>query len=180
MPAASAVRVEPDEWLVQLSSWIIQDGNLPNLVLGQRIQRALLFHVAELQRAESGPISAQRKGASYEFVGELRRSWRIWVLNLGIYAYSDGLSWDSRGRLVAGKARLELDPYSFHDMYRGLPRMPRMTYRWELTGLWRMIDPGTPDLPIHDPDLEEIEETDAWADDGVYLLRCRLLPASRD
>jgi hypothetical protein len=167
------VTLAPDEWLVRLTSWIIQDGNVRDLAVGDTVERALTFHTSGLSPAENRSPSARRHGADYEIVGELSRKWRIWILDFGLCAYSEDLAWKDRARQVSGLIGLEFDPFPFADTYRHLPRMPQMSYLWTVTGLWSLRDVGNTIGTGRDLELDALPGTNAVTDDGVYLVRCR-------
>lgn len=135
MIAASSIDVEDGEWLLHLDSWVIQDGNFPDLTIGATFQSALEFEAIHLVAGQASH-APRRQNADYEVTGELRRRWRrVWVLDFGLHAYAEHLGWDRRQKSVKAFVRLSPDPFPFREIYARLPGMPRMTYRWNITGL---------------------------------------------
>jgi len=187
--------LEVGEWLICLSSWVIQDGNYEDFELGQRRQFALEFMADELHAAEPCTKSVLGLGeGAYEVIAEVRLSdavgdERLNVLDFGLLAYSDArLEKRAAGSWIAGRLVLSVDCYSYYEIHAKRDDVPAAVYTWAITGIWRQTAPFIPGgteymkLMVRDPErlgYMPLEKTDAWSDDeghGEYVLRCRLEP----
>jgi hypothetical protein len=119
--------LEPDEWLVSQSSWVIQDGNYPNFSVGDRQRFAVEFHVDHLAPAALGEMAAAPRGdAAYDITAQVAfRAKDLVLLDFGILAYSDHNEIIARtGEWLTGQVRLAVDCYSYfeiHSKRRGVP-----------------------------------------------------------
>jgi hypothetical protein len=165
--------------MLHLDAWVIQDGNYADMSVGTLFESALEFEAVEIAAAGESAPTVHRANADYAVSGELKYVWRrVWVLNFGLRAYAERLEWDRDEHWLAGTVRLRLDAFSFREGLASLPGIPAMTYKWSVTGLWRLLPPHPPPAVGDDPELEAIERTNAMTDDeghASYLLRCEKL-----
>lgn len=177
------------EWLVSMSSWVIQDGNYPDFVTGERRTFALEFFDKGLRDSPPGVHSAVGSGDGfYEIAAEVAYSAKdVVLLDFGLLAYSDSNEPAATpGSWRSGNVLLEVDHYSYVEFHAKRQGIPPAVYAWTITGIWRqtapyILDPGTAFKQyIRDPErlgYTSLDRTDAWHDDGGhadYLFRCRL------
>src|SRR5262245_40904238 len=83
-------------WDVELSSWIIQDGNYPDFAVGQTAEFALEFWLppGRVAQASGGEVSASNIGGClYDTVAEVvLQTAQITILDIGILVYKESAS----------------------------------------------------------------------------------------
>lgn len=170
-------------------SWIIQDGNYPDFARNTDAAFALEFYAPHpLQEAELPPSQVPLLNylgdASYEVLGQVVHvagDW--WVLNAGFPAFSEqkppknaALDCWLRGRIHIG-----IDPFSYFERLAHQPGAPALIYDWKIERVEVQTAPLVevkPRVMMRDPakfGWREIAKTDAWHDEGEYLLHCRHL-----
>ncbi len=181
-------------WQLDLSSWIIQDGNYRDFRAGDEVELAVEFAMAQPELVEPAMPSARLvDDSAYEVVAHVAFvSPEAWVIDCGILVYCDGVP---PGGLeiddwVAGTAWLGVDPFSYFERLHALDGMPALVHSWELLRIRRQTAPFVEVAPRRFQrdasrwGWEEIRRTNAWRDDdgnAGYLLDCRLrdLPPKR-
>ena len=177
--------VEPGEWLVGLSSVVIQDGNYDDFEVGQRRRFALEFYEADLAVAPDAEPSASAVGdGRYDVTARVGFADRgLAVLDFGLLAYRDTIPPAVEpGATVRCRVFLEVDKFSYFERHAKREGVPPAVYSWTITGIWRRpaafpaaIFRGTGVQSVR-PGHERLERTQAWLDDASdgYVLRCRL------
>ena len=168
--------VGTDSWLIGIDSWVIQDGNYPDFVTGQRADFALEF-------ASRGGLTVvdDRPGPRVEWAGDSRYEVtakivhdepNALVLDFGLRAYrfigiEDPAHRSRVGAWVTGEINLAVDPFFYKDELAEEDAFPALSYSWTVQEvLLRRTDGGGP-VPV--------AKTDAWGDVSTspgYLLRC--------
>ena len=99
---------------VGVDSWIIQDGNYPDFVVGQHASFALEFYPQTLKPSQSKSVGFTNvKGSRYRIRGQVVFCQvGVWVLNTGFLAYqqSEPPDYVSQGSWVEGEVHLGIDP----------------------------------------------------------------------
>lgn len=182
-------------WPIGLDSWVLQDGNYPDFVTGQRAEFAVAFAQGELCRATGNDKRTWRliADSTYEVCAEVLHADRhAVVLDFGLSVYSNyqvavpGHALRP-GDWVEGTADLSVDPFFYFDGLVHRKRFPPLIYTWTIeavlqqTAPWVVAKPG--DLPGDDwaegaiaqgslriRDFSKhgwaaIPQTDAWDDD---------------
>lgn len=180
-------KLEPGEWLVSMSSWVIQDGNYADFVVGERRRFALEFLDKTLREVKPGVRSAEALSeARYEITADIVFADRdLVMLDFGLLAYSDlRKSAVATGSWRSGTVLLEVDHYAYFEIHSKRTGIPPAMYDWTVTGIWRQTAPYILDrrmkMYVRDAahlGYASLDRTDAWHDDGghaEYLLRCRL------
>lgn len=177
------------QWRIGLDSWIIQDGNYPDLAAGQIAEFALEFYFREaaVVTEPTQPNLEPVQDAEYLVRGEVVTLLdRVWVLNCGlvsIYQDSTPPSGVAVGDMVFGRATLGIDPFSYFERLHSLVEMPPLIYTWRIDEVRMQTAPfikagrGLERDPTK-VGWREVEQTDAWHDDegrATYLLVCTLL-----
>ncbi|MDO9494552.1 MAG: hypothetical protein Q7J48_02515 [Nocardioides sp.] len=137
-------------WMIGIDSWVIQDGNYPDFVTGQRAEFALEFASRSGLRRLDGP-----QEVSVRWVADSR--------------------YEVTAQIVHDKpnAQVRVDPSFYVDDLAREDGFPPLSYAWTVQEVLRWAS-AAPD------DLASVEKTDAWADKSPgYVLRCRLEPAPR-
>jgi len=173
---------------ISVESWIIQDGNYPDFVVGSKNMFALEFW--EPQRPLSKTTSTiknmvHQQGPKYEVTGKVIVATEgILVLDFGILAYSDKVKLKTtitEGDFLTGTITLGIDYYLYQETLYRDEKMPAMKYEWQIEsifinrGKWRQS--GRTLTRINDV-FENINKTDAWNDDSGranYHIDCKLL-----
>lgn len=181
--------LEPGEWLLSMSSWVIQDGNYADFAIGEFRRFALEFFDKDLHVADSGTRSAEATGqGQYEISAEVMfAAQNLVLLDFGLLAYSDRRGPRATiGTWRTGSVLLEVDCYSYFEIHSKEEGIPPAVYAWTITGIWRQAAPHILDPNsrmkqyVRDParlGYLPLDRTDAWHDDdghADYLLRCRL------
>lgn len=178
-----------NQWQIGLASWIIQDGNYPDLRRGQPAEFALEFHPYTMGPEETTEKSALPLGhARYRVTGEIvHKSKGVWVLDFGLRAYDESRppKGASVGSFVAAEIYLGIDPFFYFEELCQRPGMPPLVYSWRIERVSRQTAPfvetqdkdGRRVLARDESRLGyvDIAETNAWKDDGghaEYVLHC--------
>jgi hypothetical protein len=183
-----------DEWDINLSAWIIQDGNYGDFSTGQHAEFALEFFRYDIRLTECKEKSSILKKdwtkgfdlPMYEINAEvIYLSNEVWVVDFGLCAFQEtappeGLS---RGDFVRGGISLGVDPFFYFERLHALPSMPPLIYSWRIKSIRIQTAPFIKKGNVFSRDEDKlgyktIESTDAWKDDngaGEYLLTCARL-----
>jgi hypothetical protein len=178
------------EWTVGLSAWIVQDGNYDEFAVGDHAEFALDFYSHE-------GLARARYGTKHQAIQVAEDLYQItatvvhvgdhgWVLDFGLLAYSDTTPPDGVevGQVLAGRATLGVDPFTYFEQLANDPRYPAMVYTWTIRSIGRETAPFVRhgNVWVRDESLRsrvDVPATNAWTDDdghGDYVLRCELLP----
>ena len=178
-------------WSIGLHSWIIQDGNYPDFMVGDQCRFALEFDAKHVvltgsQRRYWEHIS----GARYKFVGDVVFiNDKVWVIDFGLQAYTEARSpqFIQLGARVEGELYLGVDPFTYKENLWSIPGMPSLIRDFRIESISLETTPwipgyiGASGARIRDDSREsfvEVPRTDAWQDDDQhahYVLRCELL-----
>ena len=189
--------VDAHSWLIGVDSWVIQDGNYPDFVTGQRTEFALEFASrGGLTRLDDAhEVGAHWiAGSHYEVTARIVHDEpNAQVLDFGILAYhfigiEDPEHQSHVGAWVTGVIDLGVDPFFYFEDLAREDGFPPLIYTWTVQEVLQKTGESAPhDGTDHAPadkthGFVRIEQTDAWGDLRTlpsYLLRCRLEPAPR-
>ncbi len=181
-------------WLVGLDSWIVQDGNYPDFLTGQRTQFALEFASRGGLKLLDGPQEVSVRwidGSHYEVTAQIVHDKpNAQVLDFGILAYhfigiEDPTHQPRIGAWVTGDINLSVDPFFYVDQLAHEEGFPALIYTWTVQEILQKVGEESPQIGadhVHadtSRDFVRIEKTDVWGDDSTlpsYLLRCRMEP----
>ena len=187
----------PPELIVDLSAWIIQDGNYPDFERDQRTSFALEFlHSSDLQacepaRPQSLALHTVNWSAIYDAVGtvvHVAAEW--WVVDFGILAFRKERPSKHKfreGDCVRGHISLGVDPFFYFEQYAKQDEAPALIYDWMIRKIEIQTAPRIETKPknferdVRSLGWRPIEKTDAWEDDdgsAEYLLHCQRAGAS--
>lgn len=165
-----------DSWLIGIDSWVIQDGNYPDFVTGQRADFALEFAgrrgLTVVEKAP-GPRVEWIADSRYEVTAQIVHDEpNALVLDFGLRAYrfigiEDPQHRSQVGAWVTGEINLAVDPFFYKDELANEDGFPALSYSWIVQEVLRRRTDGGGPLPI--------KETDVWGDVSTspsYLLRC--------
>jgi hypothetical protein len=180
-------------FVVELSSWIIQDGNYGEFARGDQAAFALEFYAShELVtfEPEGTPMpSLINAGAPlYKASGQVVHvadDW--WAIDVGIAIFREETPPYSvrPGSWIRGAVHVGIDPFFYFERLAVQPDAPALIYDWTIEKIEMQTAPWIevrPRLMERDPERlgwKEIDRTDAWKDDGghaQYLLHCKRLP----
>jgi hypothetical protein len=189
--------VNAHSWLVGLDSWIVQDGNYPDFVTGQRTEFALEFASRgglRLLDKEQEVSVRWIEGSHYEVTAQIVHDKpNAQVLDFGILAYhfigiEDPRHQPRIGAWVTGEINLSVDPFFYFDQLALEEGCPALIYTWTVQEILQKVGEESPHIRadhvhVDKPgDFVRIEKTDVWADVSTlpsYLLRCRTEPVPR-
>jgi hypothetical protein len=180
--------------MIGLDSWIIQDGNYPDFVTGQRTDFAVEFASRSgLRRAEAHAVSLRWiAGSRYQVTAQVVHDEpHAQVLDLGILAYhfigiEDPEHQSHVGAWLTGEINLSVDPFFYVENLASEEGFPALIYTWTVQEVLQRSGGNAPRTGSdHDRvdtahDVVRVERTDAWGDVTQvpsYVLRCRLEPA---
>jgi hypothetical protein len=167
--------VEMGSWLFGIDSWVIQDGNYPDFVTGQRADFALEFASRRgltVVDEAPGPRVEWIADSRYEVTAQIVHDEpNALVLDFGLRAYrfigiEDPEHRSQVGAWVTGEINLAVDPFFYKDELANEDGFPALRYSWIVQEVLELSDERDP-VPI--------EKTDAWGDLSTspsYLLRC--------
>lgn len=147
----------PQRWTIGLSSWVLQDGNYTEFVVGQRRQFALEFHYHRTQRLvqvdEPGGRRCRYTGRVTDYDATARllmvagpSRGRPFVLDFGLLAYSswivlDDLEPPQAGSWLSGTIGLSVDPFDYTAGRFRKSDPPPMIYTWSIDGIEKATTP---------------------------------------
>ena len=189
--------VDTHSWMIGLDSWIIQDGNYPDFVTGQRTDYALEFAsrggLRRLDEAQEVGVH-WIAGSHYEVTAQIVHDEpNAQVLDFGILAYhyigiEDPEHQSQVGAWVTGEINLSADPFFYFEELASEDGFPALIYAWTVQEVLQRTGENTPQDGTDHAQVDKrhgfvrIEKTDAWGDASKlpsYLLRCRMEPAPR-
>lgn len=165
--------LKTNQWCVGVSGWIIQDGSYEDFKKNQYTEFALEFYSKNLQ-----PTNIQKKIAEpsdpskFYITGEVvYLSSDHWVLDFGIYAYSEDPppEWASLHSFVTGEISLGIDVCGCSGIHE-LPQAPALIYSWNIDRIYDEKENF----------LLEVEQMDTGSDPFLYYhMVCTKLDAAR-
>lgn len=177
---------------IGVDSWIIQDGNYPDLEVGRDYDFALEFYLLDVQPTlcTQGPWLQHGEGAEYRFAGQLvflREE--VAVLDVGVLCYRERPTSQyltKEGRWLTGLLSLGIDPFFYKESLRYLEGVPSLSYTWRLHQILLETTPWEANLVDGRQvfsrrtdvtrSFRSLSKTDAWNDDnghGSYVLLCQ-------
>jgi hypothetical protein len=139
------VRGIVNQWNIDLSPWIISDGNYRHFSRGQVAHFAVELFVQSLERSARPEKQADHlEGSRYRVSAEIvYLSDRAAVVDFGLQAY-----WDRHGEpdtripegatvgsFVCGEIGLGIDPYPYFEQPYKLPGIPALIYTWHIDAI---------------------------------------------
>ncbi len=175
-----------DRLVVGLSSWIIQDGNYGDFARDTDAAFALEFFASPPLEAFEPP-SALFPSLTYigdaihevvAHVVHVAEDW--WVVDVGFLAFREEAPPANvrRGNWLRGKAYIGIDPFFYFERLVHQPGAPALIYDWKIekidiqTAPWIEVRPRTFERDPAKLGWKEIDRTNAWEDDGEYILHC--------
>lgn len=177
---------------IGVAAWIIQDGNYPDLAVGQDARFALEFSFRGSPRpSASSTLFAEHLGANrYRILGRvIFATQTVWVIDTGRFLAFDEHPQPSHaepGAFIEGEVDLGIDPFFYFEYLHAIAGMPQLSYPWLVQVVRRETTPwleekdgdGRTTLKRRDERREAYEDvtsTNAWGDDGgngYYVLGC--------
>ncbi|MBC7951901.1 MAG: hypothetical protein H7Z12_08830 [Rhodospirillaceae bacterium] len=177
-------------FLIELSSWIIQDGNYPDFQRGQLAAFAVEFGAAFLTPCQPPddhrPAAQPVENDLYQITGRVIHATPEWqCLDMGIRVYCNHASPGhlNEGEWVQGQTGLGVDPYFYFGHFAQQQGAPALIYDWWIDAIEVQTAPFvevSPRVMARDESQsrwEPLDRTDAWNDQGgraAYRLTCRL------
>ena len=183
-----------DIWNINLSAWVIQDGNYSDFEVGQETSFALELFPRKLEVSKNTKTSATALEAGWYSVCAETAFARPLVLDFGLLAgagvlYPNDPLCHESGQMLEGEIALFLDSTHFvEELVTETSGMPSLTYTWMIEGI--SILAGAPYVrsivnsqrcwvrDLSKATYKKIERTNAMYDDrghAEYLLHCRKL-----
>jgi len=123
---------------IGIAAWVIQDGNYPDLAVGQDFECALCFggvgNLAATDRREVSISQANPDTGSFGVVARiLHNDDEICVIDCGLLAYTRDTGYDAieHNEFVAGTIGFSVDPYDYREFWSKRLGIP-MIYRWRI------------------------------------------------
>jgi hypothetical protein len=125
------------EWVVGLSSWVIEDGNYAEFHRGQQTEFALEFHPAQplIAVPVAAPNARRLEDDRYRVTARLSLPMPdVWVIDCGVLAYHerDAPQGVPDGATMAGVVALGVDPFLYFERLGRRRGMPPLIYAWEI------------------------------------------------
>ncbi len=182
-----------DTLVVGLHSWIIQDGNYGDFARDTNAAFALEFYasapleVFELN-SSAAPTLTRIRDADYEVIGQVTHvvhDW--WVVDVGVLVFwkGDRPATLRPGSWLRGQISIGIDPFFYFEQLAHQPGAPALVYDWKIerievqTAPLIEVKPGVLERDATKLDWKDILKTNAWDDDGEYLLYCTRLGGPR-
>jgi hypothetical protein len=178
---------------IGLSSWIIQDGNFPEIEVGSEHRLALEFYAKDgLVPTDAEKLLRHVEGATYVIVAEVIGIFEeAWVLDCGLRLIRDSDAPKSvrLGDVMTGRVYVGVDPFWYLEHLSSIAGAPDLWYtarvdsiHVDVTPRSRSIEPSGQVLWNRDGTLEsryvELTITNSSTDDdgnADYLLGVTLL-----
>jgi hypothetical protein len=138
---------------IDVNSWIIQDGNYADFIVGDRSKFALEFGGNPLiPSRQTSAMMAHVEGSTYrvtaqvKFVGQ-----NVWVIDFGIMAF-----WECKAPIFAtvdswieGEISLGIDPFFYKEYLYKEEGIPNLFYNWTITKIERNETPWLEEINAH-------------------------------
>lgn len=173
---------------VGVDSWIIQDGNYDDFVVGQKTKFALEFYPVLLKSSDHNSKSFTELSFNrYKICGQIICSLEnVWVLDFGILAYQEIKPPDyaKQGNWVEGEIYLGIDPFFYFEYLKKVPEIPYLTYNLKIQQIYLETTPWikkSDNIIARATGKESFKltsETNAWVDDNghaSYILKCLII-----
>ena len=173
-----------DEVEICVDAWIIQDGNYGDFHVGDVVRCAFEFYGDVNPTSQCSPSIRHLRGNDYRVRAEVVFvDTDCWVVDFGLATYQECRppEFAHIGTWVEGEIGLALDPFMYKDLLANKIGMPDLFNKWMVIDIERDDTPwiASPCGKILSRDHErarwtEVQQTDAWNDDGGrsgYLLR---------
>jgi hypothetical protein len=182
-----------DTLVVGLHSWIIQDGNYGDFARDTNAAFALEFYApALLEVLESNPRLApdliRVRDADYEITGRvIHAAEHWWVIDVGVLLFQEEKppATVREGSWLRGKISIGIDPFFYFERLAHQPGAPAQIYDWKIERIELQTAPLVevkPRVFERDPaklGWKDVLETNAWEDEGEYLLHCTRIGGPR-
>jgi hypothetical protein len=182
-----------DRLVLGLDSWIIQDGNYGEFARDADAAFALEFHASptlEVFEPSStpSPSLAHVGNAGHEAIGQVvyvADDW--WVIDAGLLLFQEQRppAQVQQGTWLRGKVYVGIDPFFYFERLGHQSGAPALVYDWKIEKLEVQtaplieVRPRTMERDSSKRSWREIDRTNAWEDDGEYLLHCIRLGGPR-
>ena len=182
-----------DTLVVGLHFWIIQDGNYGDFARNANAAFALEFYpvpTLEIFESNSKPVPAlvHIGGAEYEVVGQaihVADGW--WVIDVGFLVFQETEPPPAvrQGDWLRGKISIGIDPFFYFERLAHEPGAPALVYDWKIEKIELQTAPLIeirPRVMGRDPTKlgwKEIPKTNAWEDEGEYLIHSTCIGGPR-
>lgn len=147
------------EWRISLDAWVLQDGNHPDFVVGERRRFALELGYRRDRRLRRDPDPGPSycrftgHGAWYDAAGRVVRvssdpaaGRDAFVVDVGVLAFAHSLVFDGQeapavGDACSGQIHLGVDPFFYKDELVRLSDMPALAYEWSISRIELDVTP---------------------------------------
>lgn len=168
--------IEPGVLLAHLEAWVVQDGNLPDLSVGDCTSLVLRFEpssrASPALAAETGAGSLRRSGTRYDATGVVVFSdAELLALDFGgVLAFTTAKAWiRPLSRVLRGDVRFVVDAFEFRESHSRRRRMPKLEREWQVAALFRQPAEGEPPAYLADEnELVLAQRTHALDDLGGH------------
>jgi hypothetical protein len=182
-----------DTLVVGLHSWIIQDGNYDDFATNTNAAFALEFYASsplEVFESNPKPVPALVRicDADYEIVGQvIHVADHWWVMDVGVLVFQEGEppATVRQGSWLRGKISIGIDPFFYFERLAHQPGAPAQVYDWKIERIEVQTAPlieVKPRVMARDRTKlgwKDIPETNAWEDEGEYLIHCTRISGPR-
>jgi hypothetical protein len=163
------------EWMLGLSSWIIQDGNYGDVRRDEPLEAAVEFRFADAPTLVevARPFARHVGESTYEVTARVVLvEPDVWAIDIGICVFNEHKPPIDLtvGDVVSGRAYLGIDPFFYFERLGKRASMLPLIYTWNVVGIVRQTAPlvqAGPRLLVRDASKlgwEAIEQTNAWSD----------------
>ena len=164
---------------VGVQSWTIQDGNYPDLRIGDVCHFALEFFPNSWGESQAASIACSRSaGSNYQVTARpVFVTPSVVVLDFGWLAFRQMSppKWIKAGKCIEADVQVEIDPFFYREELRVLGGMPELRYDFRVLGIeldntpWiSAVDADGRTIQVRDESQRSylpVAETDAWSDD---------------
>jgi hypothetical protein len=182
-----------DTLIVGLHSWIIQDGNYGDFARETNAAFALEFYASSPlevfeSNLEPAPALNRLRDADYEVVGQvIHAADHWWVIDVGVLVFQEEKPPVAvrEGSWLRGKISIGIDPFFYFERLAHQPGAPAQVYDWKIE---RIEVQTAPLIEVRPMVLErdatklgwkDVLKTNAWEDEGEYLLHCTRIGGPR-
>jgi hypothetical protein len=182
------------EYIIGLNSWIIQDGNYPDISVGDQRDFALEFYATyQMKTADVQGQTALDTLDRPSINGVVKTVFAdkdVWIIDFGIMAYcTQPIPLDAKvGDLYEISAYIGVDPFDYFERLNRKPGVPPLIYSWKIDAIqlettpWiEKADARGRTIKMRDESrfsCKSVDRTSAWDHDegsAEYALHCTLL-----
>ena len=133
---------------IYLSRWIVEDGNYDDFRIGEMRKFGLEFWASSPLKRSTDRLTFLREQRDHSYTVSGRLDFAadgVWVIDVGVRAYSERESEIENGctvgDFVRGELKFGVDPFFYFERLCKIPRIPALIYEWQINSIEQNTTP---------------------------------------